>query len=58
VSAQYRLVATCGEALNAGQSFRQLADYTGDPVSLNDAQCSVAQASAFIEAVGRKFIST
>lgn len=54
---EHHLAATYGEALNAVQRFRQLADYTGDPISLSDAQWSVAQASAFVKAISDKFIS-
>jgi uncharacterized protein (UPF0332 family) len=51
------LAATHGEALNTVQRFRQLADYTGDAVSLSDAQWSVAQAHAFIEAIQKHFVA-
>jgi uncharacterized protein (UPF0332 family) len=53
----HHLAATHGEALNTVQRFRQLADYTGDAVSLSDAQWSVAQAHAFIEAIQKHFVA-
>ena len=42
-----------GEALNRVQRFRQLADYSGDPVSFGDAEWAVEQAAAFVEAIRR-----
>ena len=43
-----------GEALNKVQRLRQVADYSGDSVSLADAGWAVEQASAFVAAVRRK----
>ncbi len=40
-----------GEALNKVQRFRQLADYSGDSVSLSDAEWAVEQAEAFVVAI-------
>jgi uncharacterized protein (UPF0332 family) len=46
-----------GRALNKVQRLRQLADYTGDPVSLEDARWAVEQAQAFVEAIRSKFMT-
>ena len=43
-----------GEALNKVQRLRQVADYSGDSVSLAGAGWAVEQASAFVAAVRRK----
>ena len=40
-----------GEALNKVQRFRQVADYSGDPVSLENANWAVEQAEAFVAAI-------
>ncbi len=40
-----------GEALNKVQRFRQLADYSGDPVGLENANWAVEQAEAFVAAI-------
>jgi uncharacterized protein (UPF0332 family) len=40
-----------GEALNRVQRFRLLADYSGDPVSPENAKSAVEQAEAFVAAV-------
>lgn len=40
-----------GEALNAVQRFRQLADYSGEPIELDKAAWSVERAEAFVAAV-------
>jgi len=45
------LAAEHGEALNIVQRFRQVADYTGDPVSQDDAAWAVAKAEDFIAAI-------
>ncbi len=50
------LPATHGEALNRAQRFREIADYSGDPVSLSNAAWVVVQAGALIEAVRAKFL--
>ena len=46
-----RLPAEHGEALNAAQRFRQVADYTGDFVSLADATWAIERAEAFVAAI-------
>ena len=45
------LPAKLGEALNAVQRFRQLADYTGEAVSAADASWAVLQAGEFVKAL-------
>ncbi len=40
-----------GEALNKVQRLRQLADYSGDPVGLENANWAVEQAEAFVAAI-------
>ena len=40
-----------GASLNKVERLRLLADYTGDPVTIDDATWAVAQAAAFITAV-------
>ncbi len=50
------LPATHGEALNAVQRFRQLADYTGEAVSMADASWSVEQAGIFVEEIRGRFL--
>jgi uncharacterized protein (UPF0332 family) len=40
-----------GEALNRVQRFRQLADYSGDPVGPENAKWAVEQAEAFVVAI-------
>ena len=45
------LPATYGETLNRVQRFRQIADYSGDPVSAENARWAVEQAEAFVAAV-------
>jgi uncharacterized protein (UPF0332 family) len=49
------LAATHGEALNAVQRLRQMADYTGDAVSKDDAQWALVKAEALVEVVRGKF---
>jgi uncharacterized protein (UPF0332 family) len=44
-----------GEALNRVQRFRQLADYSGDPISPENAKLAVEQAEAFVAAVRLRF---
>lgn len=44
-----------GEALNKAQRFRQIADYSGDPVPLENAAWAVDQAEALIAAIKAKF---
>ena len=50
------LSATHGEAINKAQRFREIADYSGDPVSLSNAEWIVEQAAAFVAAVREKFV--
>ena len=49
------LAAEHGEALNAVQRLRQIADYSGDVVSLEDATRAVERAEAFAAAIKAKF---
>ncbi len=44
-----------GRSFNQVQRLRQLADYTGDPISVDDATWAPDQAEAFIAAVKAKF---
>jgi uncharacterized protein (UPF0332 family) len=44
-----------GRSFNQVQRLRQLADYTGDPVSVDDAAWALDQAEAFVAAVKAKF---
>ena len=44
-----------GEALNRVQRFRQLADYSGDPVGAENAKLAVEQAEAFVAAIHARF---
>ncbi len=46
-----RLPASYGEDFNKVHRFRQLADYSGDPVSLSDAAWVVERATALVTAV-------
>jgi uncharacterized protein (UPF0332 family) len=45
-----------GEDFNAVQRFRQVADYSGDYVSMEDAAWAVARADALLAAVKEKFL--
>ena len=47
-----------GASLNKVERLRLLADYTGDPVSMEDATWAVAQAAAFIAAVRSRLIAS
>ena len=47
--------AELGRAINQVQRLRQIADYVGDPPSLEDAKRAVAQAEAFIAALRVRF---
>jgi uncharacterized protein (UPF0332 family) len=51
------LPALHGEALNKVQRIRQIADYSGDPVNLADAEWAVARAEAFVAAITARFFS-
>jgi len=44
-----------GEDFNAVQRFRQVADYSGDHVSMKDAAWAVARADAMLAAIKKKF---
>jgi uncharacterized protein (UPF0332 family) len=44
-----------GRSFNQVHHLRQLADYTGDPVSVDDATWAVGQAEAFVAAIKAKF---
>jgi len=45
-----------GRSINKVQRLRQLADYTGDPPSLEDATEAVEQAEIFVGAIRSKFM--
>jgi len=45
-----------GEALNVVQRFRQVADYSGEPIELDKAAWSVERADAFVAAVKARFL--
>ncbi len=47
-----RVAAELGSSLNKVERLRLLADYTGDPVSAEDAAWAVEQAAAFVSAIG------
>ncbi len=49
--------AKFGRALNQVERLRRLADYIGDPVSLDNAAWAVEQAEAFVEAMHAKFMT-
>jgi len=51
-----RVAAEFGGALNKVERLRLLADYVGDPVTLEDATWSVEQAEAFVEAMRTRFL--
>ena len=42
-----------GHALNEAKDVRHIADYTGEPISRDDAMAMVEQAVAFVEAIRR-----
>jgi uncharacterized protein (UPF0332 family) len=48
--------AKFGRALNQVERLRRLADYIGDPVSLDHATWAVEQAKTFVEAMHAKFM--
>jgi uncharacterized protein (UPF0332 family) len=45
-----------GRSFNKAEDLRLVADYKGDPISLEDAQWTVQQAQAFVEQVKTRFI--
>ena len=45
------LAAGYGEDLNTVQRYRQVADYSGDPVSIEDATWALERAEAFLAAI-------
>jgi uncharacterized protein (UPF0332 family) len=45
-----------GEALNVVQRFRQVADYSGEPIELDKAVWSVERAEIFVAAVKARFL--
>jgi uncharacterized protein (UPF0332 family) len=49
------LASELGAALNKVERLRLLADYTGDPVSNEDAMWAVEQAGVFVAAIRSKF---
>jgi uncharacterized protein (UPF0332 family) len=52
------LPASHGENFNKVQRLRQLADYTGDPVSTADATWALEQAELFVRAIAERFSIT
>ena len=46
-----------GRSLNKAEDLRLVADYKGDPISLEDAQWTVQQAQMFVEQVESRFMS-
>ena len=52
------IAAEFGASLNKVERLRLLADYTGDPVSMDNATWAVAQADAFIAAVRSRLIAS
>lgn len=50
-----RVEAKHGEALNAVQRLRQMADYTGDPVSTSDARWALSKAEDFVKTIRDRF---
>ena len=52
------IAAEFGASLNKVERLRLLADYTGDPVSIDDATWAIAQADAFIAAVRSRLIAS
>jgi len=55
VVASGHLAAEFGADLNRVQSLRLLADYSGDPVTLDKAKWAFERAEAFVSAVSSKF---
>ena len=51
----WRLPVSLGKALNRAAEIRLIADYTGDEVSADKAQCVIEQATALLDAVQREF---
>ena len=49
------LPADYGASFNKVQRLRQLADYTGEPISIGDATWALEQAQAFAHAITEKF---
>ena len=45
-----------GRSFNKAEDLRLVADYKGDPISLEDAQWTVQQAQAFVEQVEIRFM--
>ena len=56
VIATGQLAAQHGNDLNKVQNLRQLADYSGDPVALEDTAWAVERAEAFVVAVRARFM--
>ncbi len=46
-----------GRSLNKAEDLRLVADYKGDPISLEDAQWTVQQAQIFVEQVEIRFMN-
>ncbi len=51
-----RIAGTLGKAINEVERLRRLADYTGDPVTLEEATWAVEQAGMFVHTIRDKFI--
>lgn len=53
----HHVAAEFGSALNKVERLRQIADYSGDPVSLADATWALEQAETFVEAMRATFFT-
>lgn len=53
----HRIAVELGSAFNKVERLRRLADYTGDPIPVEDAMWAVEQAASFMEAVTRALAS-
>jgi len=52
-----RINAEAGSAINKVERLRRLADYTGDPISREDATWAVEQAAMFVALIRQEFVS-
>ncbi len=51
-----RIASALGKALNEVERLRRLADYTGDPITPEEATWAVEQAEAFVQTIRDEFI--
>jgi uncharacterized protein (UPF0332 family) len=51
----HELSSEYGATFNKVQRLRQLADYTGEPISIADAAWALQQAEAFVQIITQKF---